>query len=109
MRECDDREGKVVMERSTHAAGLRHRRGRARVFRASHWWRDTPPPVPTLSPKLAARLAKPKRARKRRTMARVEAAAQPVVHRLSGWQRNQWARAGYPSARVGRFAAMVHR
>jgi hypothetical protein len=29
-------------------------------------------------------------------MGRIPAELQPYVNRLTGWQRNQWAKAGYP-------------
>lgn len=31
----------------------------------------------------------------------------PLTDDMTNWQRNQWARAGYPMSRRGEFAAMV--
>lgn len=33
---------------------------------------------------------------------------QPLVNRMTGWQRNQWARAGYPVDEVKRFTRLQH-
>lgn len=40
----------------------------------------------------------------RQKTGRIPAAIQPIVQTMTGWQRNQWARAGYPVDRAAQFA-----
>ena len=42
----------------------------------------------------------------RRELRAVNAGEQRRINRLTNWQRNQWARAGYPKNRIDEFAAM---
>jgi hypothetical protein len=83
--------------------------GRARVWVKGKWWRAEPQRVSTIGAKLAALLARPKR-RKAASRSRggVDPLVQWQVQKLTAWQRHQWARAGYPSGRVGQFAEMRH-
>ena len=40
----------------------------------------------------------------RQKTGRIPKSIQPIVQRMTGWYRNQWARAGYPVDKAANFA-----
>lgn len=66
----------------------------------NHDIRHLPPPAPRIAP---APRSKPRAAAPGHAVPRD---AQVMVGALTAWQRNQWARAGYPVARLAEFGRL---